>query len=153
MDRFFRVVGTGSREWPDNEALHRVFDELFLAVGRLYVAQGGARGADKAMNAWCLRAHARFGPSRIAKKTFPAQWNRSGGRGAFDRTAGYNRNRLMVDTVKPDLVLAFIHAKSGGSTQCAQYAIDEGYEVIIFRSDEEPQHVKAGSEIVLPTYR
>lgn len=148
MTQFYRVVGTGSREWEDVQALYRVLDALIMDVGKVYLAQGGARGADQFMIQWCGSARVKFGPTRIAMKTYPAKWKTKFG---FDRSAGFNRNRLMVDEVKPNLVLAFIRDNSGGATQCAQYAIDNGYETIIFRDGVEPQHVKAGDVVVLPT--
>lgn len=148
MATFFKVVGTGSREWEDAKALFRVLDALIEEKGYIYLAQGGARGADKMMIQWCMHARVKYGISRIRMKTYTAKWKTPSG--AFDRTAGYDRNRLMVDEVRPDLLIAFIQDYSGGSTQCAQHAIDSGYEAIIFRNDAEPEHIKGGSIVTLP---
>lgn len=151
MPTFFRVVGTGSREWQDAKALFRVLDALIEAKGYVFLAQGGARGADKMMVQWCMHARTKYGISRIKMKTYTAKWKTPSG--AFDRSAGFDRNRRMVDEVKPELVLAFIQDNSGGSTQCAQYAIDSGFDAFIFRNDAEPEHIEGGASVALPKAR
>jgi hypothetical protein len=36
----------------------------------------------------------------------------------------------MIDTIKPHLVLAFLHPKSKGTVQCWEYAKSQGYKVL-----------------------
>jgi hypothetical protein len=144
MPERFRVVGTGSREWPYPVPVYRVLDELLLMKGFVFLAQGGARGADTIIKQWCIGAHMKARPhagagtaNPVQMKTFPANW-RPGG--VFDRTAGLSRNETMVDQVLPDLVLAFVHEGSRGSMHCANYAISKLIETIIFRSDGSAEY-------------
>ncbi|MFD5451639.1 MULTISPECIES: SLOG family protein [Streptomyces] len=136
--RYLKVVCTGSREWPTDNvaAIHRVLDELLLAKGRIFVAHGAAPGADRMVHLWVVKTASR--DRRLVKlKTFPANWRPNG---IFKRSAGFERNELMVDTVQPDIVLAFNHNNSGGTTHCTRYAIQNKFETFIFRSDGSIEH-------------
>jgi hypothetical protein len=136
MPEYFKVVGTGSRDWPDPAAIHRVLSELLLAKGRIFLAHGDARGADKIMAQWAVAQYTRD-RSSVGLKAFPAAWRKNG---FFDKSAGLERNERMVLTVQPHVVLAFIHNNSRGATHCARFAISHDFETFIFRSDGSIEH-------------
>ena len=109
-----RVVVTGSRKWNDRTAIK----EALLDCGATLVAHGDASGADRI-------AHAVAASEGIDIVTFPANWN---GR---NKAAGPYRNRLMIDTVKPELVLAFPMPDSVGTWDAAKYAEKKGIPVVV----------------------
>lgn len=105
----YRVLVTGSRTWHDADAIADVLSEYVALHPTLVIVHGACPlGADAIADAW---ARGR----RIRVERFPADWNRYG------RSAGYIRNRAMVDT-RPDVCLAFIRDHSRGATHCATYA-------------------------------
>lgn len=140
----FRIVLTGSREWIDDMAIHRVLNELLEIKGLVYLAHGAAPGVDTTGKQWCITTHAKnftTKPNPVAMKSFPAKWRVNG---VFDRSAGLTRNEQMVRTVQPDLVIAFIRNNSRGATHCARFAIQHHFETFIFRDTGDIEHWVAG---------
>ena len=88
-----RIIVCGGRDFDDAALVYEHLDSLNLAA-TLLVAQGGAGGADAHARSWCSR-------NRAPCVTFRARWD------LFGRGAGPIRNRQMLITVEPDLVLAF----------------------------------------------
>lgn len=120
-----RVVVTGSREWPDSfePQLWSLLDKHVPAEVSL-LGVGCARGVDKITRDWCETC---LDPDQF--DVFEANWEKYG------RAAGPKRNRLMVDSIQPDLVLAFFvpGEECGGTWDCVEYAQDQGAVIKPFR--------------------
>ena len=121
-----RVVITGSRDHGDPVQVWQALVDLRHEHGpsSLLVGVGDCRtGADLYAAQWCARAN-------VEHIVFRADWRREG------RAAGPNRNRRMVDTIKPDRVLAFFWPGSAnrGTSHCVSYAESKGIEVVRFTS-------------------
>jgi hypothetical protein len=110
----FRVLVTGSRRWPEREAIQ----EALKNCGATIVAHGDCKGAD-----WVADAVAGTMGLDIVK--FPANWNKDG------KAAGPIRNRRMFNIFKPDLVLAFPMKDSVGTLDMIKYAESQGCPVIV----------------------
>lgn len=89
--RPLRVVVCGSRNWTDRETIRAWLARLPLGSE---VAHGGAPGADTI-------AGEEAGARGLSVHVFQADWSKHG------NAAGPIRNRWMLDTFKPALVLAF----------------------------------------------
>lgn len=121
-----RVLVTGSRHWTDPEPIYRELAGLREAVPpgtRIVVAHGSSRGggadtlADKA-------AH-ELGYERWPYPVDPEKDGRH-------RGAPLNRNTRMLDSFRPDLVLAFrAPGKSNGTDDCVSKARKRGVPVTI----------------------
>ena len=90
-----KVLVCGGRDYNDRETVRRTLDRIKPAE----IIHGAARGADTLAGEY---ARDRDIPCR----SFPADWQKNG------RSAGFIRNRQMLDEGKPDLVVAF-PAKAG----------------------------------------
>lgn len=92
----YRVLVTGSRDWPRPASIRTALAGLKATHGRqLFVMHGACpQGADKAAADWCTETGTDVG-------AYPADW------ASYPRAAGFIRNEAMVRT-RPDLVLAFI---------------------------------------------
>jgi hypothetical protein len=105
FDRSMRILVTGPRQWEDTRLVSSALTdahnfcryELGLS-GRPTLVYGGATGLDylslrEAINrGWLFECH-------------PARWY--DGHGDFDRTAGFKRNQIMVDS-KIDVWCVFL---------------------------------------------
>lgn len=90
-----RVLVCGGRNYQARKRLYRVLDDVFSDLGGItLIVHGNARGADRLAGDW---AKARDVPCG----TFDADWGRYGAK------AGPMRNQKMLDSAKPDLVVAF----------------------------------------------
>lgn len=113
MNHEFRVIVCGGRNygWKENanrtktvdkvkvEYLFNRLDVLKQAVeviiGRkLVIIQGEAQGADSWAKEWASITN-------TAMEPYPADWDEHG------KSAGFIRNKQMLDEGKPDLVIAF----------------------------------------------
>jgi hypothetical protein len=61
--------------------------------------------------------------NKVSGKTYPADWD------GYGRRAGPIRNQKMLDTERPDLVLAF-HPAGPGTRHMISIAREQGFEVI-----------------------
>lgn len=119
----FRIVVTGSRVLPESEygAIYRRLAE-FADKDRegvlVVVAHGAAKGAD----AMADRAARELG---YHVRKYPAAW------AAMGRRAGMVRNEMMLDSEKPDVVLAWPLGESRGTRGCIEMALDRGLYVEI----------------------
>jgi YspA, cpYpsA-related SLOG family len=92
-----RVLICGDRNWTDYDLIVRTLEGLGASAPLGHtVIDGVARGADSLGN----RAAMTLWP-RINHMRFPADWRK------FGKAAGPIRNRQMLATGRPDLVLAF----------------------------------------------
>ena len=86
------VLVTGGREFRDRHSLNAALSSLDPRPS--LIVHCGERGADSLAHEWA-QDHS------VPVKVFHADWKRYG------RMAGHVRNRLMLNTAKPDLVVAF----------------------------------------------
>lgn len=118
-----RVVVTGGRNFHN---VQRVLADLraLQLVGLVAVAQGGAAGADACARNSCdvLKIH---------WQTYPALWDRDG------RGAGPRRNVRMLESERPDLVLAYPDPNSRGTWHCVCAALQRGISVLLWAPDIE----------------
>ena len=124
----FRVLVTGSRDWPTPDVVWSALNDTrleALAAGRPLVVVHGAcpRGADQHAAAWA--AIARQFTAGVVEEQHPADW-RPGG--ILDRSAGFRRNAHMVQ-LGADVCLAFIHRESRGASHTARLAEQAGIAV------------------------
>lgn len=82
------------------------------------VVSGGARGIDKAGEAWARRHN-------IPVVVYPADWNRLG------KGAGYRRNQKMAENA--DAVIAVWDGKSPGTQHMMSIATAAGLKLFVFR--------------------
>lgn len=82
------------------------------------VVSGGARGIDKAGEAW---AHRRGLPVDV----YPADWNRLG------KGAGYRRNQKMAENA--DAVIAVWDGRSPGTQHMMSIATAAGLKLFVFK--------------------
>lgn len=118
----YRVLVTGSRDWPDAALIDKALQaECLVAVGErraLVVVHGGAKGADVMANQWAYR-------NLIPIERHPAIWRPNG---IYNPQAGLLRNRQMV-ALGADVCLAFIRNGSRGASHCARLAEEAGIPV------------------------
>lgn len=120
------VVVTGSRGWRHYGIVLRALIQLPRDT---LVVHGGAEGAD----------HLADSAARLLGmpvKTYPVaegDWQAKG------RSAGPERNRRMLDTEKPDLLLAFWDGVSKGTDNCIKEAKRRGIETAVTILREEDQ--------------
>lgn len=118
-----KVLVTGSRDWDDLTLIANAFNYIETNYGQItLVIQGGAKGADHQAK------QLGWADSGV---TFPAHWRVNG---HYNPGAGPQRNRLMLDTSKPDLVAAFPLPQSKGTIDMMNYAKGKGYVVLNFGS-------------------
>ena len=128
----FRVLITGSRDWPDAARIHGTLTALADQCPEgLVVVHGDARsGADRLASDWARTQ--RNAGRKVAEEAHPADWARHGG------WSGLKRNAEMV-ALGADLCLAYIvpcakpycrrpqpHG-SHGASDCAERADESGH--------------------------
>lgn len=123
-----RLVVTGYRHWLTSDAVWRALEyQRFLVHSQdpwFSVAFGDClTGVDALAKTWCQAHMGDQTMPQVVFKEYVADWDR------FGLAAGPRRNIAMVDEVEPDLVLAFMHPRSKGTRQCAEYARSKGIMV------------------------
>lgn len=111
----FRIVVTGSRDFPSLGLVHAVLWEAQSDHGLLKVATGGSGVVDQEVE------NLGYEPT-----IYKADWQKYG------RLAGPLRNHHMIDDFKPHRVYAFWDGKSRGTLDCFSYAAQKGIQVFIF---------------------
>lgn len=94
-----KVLVCGGRFFTDKQYVFEVLDKLYRKHKRLVVIEGGATGADHFARQW-VKARLKEGFD-VSSITVCAQWK------LYGKQAGPIRNQHMLDTFKPDLVVAF----------------------------------------------
>jgi SLOG family YspA-like protein len=116
----FRVIITGSREWPDKKKVWRVLDALLALRPGLVLIHGDClTGADAQADAW---AHARG----LYPERHPADWRTKGKR------AGPIRNAKMA-RLGARLCIAFRLPGSRGTRNMISEAKRHGIRVIVYK--------------------
>jgi hypothetical protein len=98
-----KVIVTGGRGYSLTKFARETLDEFHHKHVIEILAQGGATGADKIAADWADWRG-------IFGVTFHAPW-----RGTHGQFAGFARNKVMLDTLKPNFVIAFPGGKGTGN--------------------------------------
>lgn len=117
-----RVLVTGSRDHVPHViaiALAGILKDKVAKGERLTVIHGDATGADQG-------AHMVSDYLGCNEYRFPAEW------AALGKAAGPRRNAEMLDTVRPDIVLAFPLGESRGTRDCIREAVRRGIPVEVY---------------------
>ncbi len=118
-----RVLVTGSRNWDDQQTIHRWL-RILKFNGYREMCHGGADGADQMSG----RVASELCYDTIIVYPIP-YW--VGEDGKYDRAAGHKRNRYMFKHFQPDLVIAFRSSgKSNGTDNMIGYARSSGCPVL-----------------------
>ena len=115
-----RVLVCGSRKQPDLDIIWETLDALAKAENIDCIIEGDAPGADRVAGHWAKRR-------KVDLYCYPADWDK------YDKSAGFIRNKQMLDEGKPDLVLAFWDGKSPGTKNMIEQAEKAGVEVKVIR--------------------
>ncbi|GAA0955542.1 SLOG family protein [Nonomuraea longicatena] len=129
-----KVIVTGSRDWPDMEAVCRALDlALTLAQDHgapLTVVHGGCpMGADAMAAAW-VRLMRDDLEMPVIERVFEANWER------YKRRAGPIRNRRMVEA-GADYVIAFNRNHGRGTSGTIALADEAGIPVIRIDAEDK----------------
>jgi predicted Rossmann-fold nucleotide-binding protein len=89
-----RLLVCGGRDFTNRKFVNEALDVIHASRGITLVIDGGATGADSLAASWARTAG-------VLNDTYPADWRKHG------RAAGMIRNRQMLKSGKPDLVVAF----------------------------------------------
>lgn len=118
-ERPLTVLVTGSREGFPR---YRMVEEISKFPPGTRFVNGGGRGVD----VLCTEICAALG---LPVESYVARWS------LFGRAAGPRRNIEMIETARPDIVLAFHedYEASKGTKQCVEYAKEKGTPVRLFR--------------------
>ena len=88
------VLVCGSRRYKNKQRVYEVLDELLETYNITTIIHGNCEGADLLSDMWATERSIHVVP-------YPAEWFRRG------RAAGPIRNTLMLETGRPDIVIAF----------------------------------------------
>lgn len=110
------ILACGGRTYTNKNKVYDVLDDCISCWDEVVLINGCAKGADTLAQEW---AKDRGFP--IEK--YPALWDVHG------KSAGYIRNKLMLDDGQPDLVVAFPGGK--GTAMMVKIAEEANVEVII----------------------
>lgn len=119
----YRVLVTGSRDWPNPGLVHHVLNHTYCEASRqrrrMVLVQGKCpKGADAQAVDWARCMIVMGFPVLI--ESHPADWN-----GPVKRGAGYRRNAEMVKR-GAEVCHAFIKDSSKGSMHCSGLAVKAG---------------------------
>ena len=125
----YRVLVTGDRNWPKEEAPHiwERLDKLDREIGISVIVEGCARGVDRFAEFWAEKRDKQI-------LHFPADWDNPKYRRADTGKsfAGNIRNTEMLELGEPDIVYAFHHdfENSRGTKDMVNKALKAGIEVL-----------------------
>ncbi|TXS22428.1 DUF2493 domain-containing protein [Streptomyces sp. adm13(2018)] len=123
MTQPYRILVTGSRDWPDMDRLYAVLATAVYQHLPAVIVHGACPNGADAQAAWWIRMHGKT--LGVTEERHPANW-RPGGQ--LDRAAGFRRNAEMVN-LGADICHAFIHNGSRGATHTADLAEKAGIPV------------------------
>jgi hypothetical protein len=102
-----RVIICGARDYKREVVIQTFLDGLYKEHGdKLYVIEGGAKGADRIADEWCQK---NWTSDHRNHWQCCAEWEvyKEDGTKYTDKQAGHIRNKKMLDEGKPDIVFAF----------------------------------------------
>ena len=88
------ILVCGGRNYSDKARVFDVLEDIHSVERITKLGHGAARGADDLADQWAKYRG-------VPVDTYPADWKRLG------KKAGIVRNQMMLNCLKPDLVLAF----------------------------------------------
>jgi len=97
-DTVVTVLVCGGRQYSDRQKVFDALDGIKAECERMYIVEGGCRGADALARKWALSQPI---TEWVSWSTYEADWKLHG------KAAGPIRNQRMLDESKPDLVIAF----------------------------------------------
>ena len=133
-----RIIVCGGRDFSDRDALFRVLDDLHSTHGFTLLVHGAARGADRLAGEW---AEARG----VTCKPMAADWQMHGLR------AGPVRNREMLRTCKPEIVVAF--PGGNGTDHMIDISSKAGVRVHLVTNDQLQKKTSRADRIMAQTPR
>jgi YspA, cpYpsA-related SLOG family len=89
-----KVLVCGGRDYTDGARVHELLSKLHDEQRITCIVTGAARGADELAQAWAVA-------NRVSVARYPANWKEHG------KSAGPRRNKIMLETEKPQMVVAF----------------------------------------------
>jgi len=92
-----RVLVCGGRFYDDYKKVVGTLNNIWRECSQMVLIHGCAKGADTLADEWSKNAWL----FDVAVERYPANWNK------FGKSAGYIRNKQMLDDGKPELVVAF----------------------------------------------
>lgn len=132
-----RLCVSGSRDYVDRAYLFGVLDGIHASQDVTVLIHGAARGADQLADEWAA-SH------RIKRLPFPADWNAHRPKDPTKKNpAGAIRNRHMLESGRPELVVAFPLPGSRGTIDMIQAIREAGVEVWIFTGPKVPSALGA----------
>ncbi len=109
------AIVCGGRDYSDGERLDDELDLLHAEYEFELIVHGGARGADTLARNWAYQRG-------VKCRCYRADWE------CYGRSAGHIRNQQMLDSEKPDLVIAFSGGR--GTADMVRRARAEGVLVV-----------------------
>lgn len=116
------VIVCGGRHFANERFVAEVLDDYHAEHGITMLVHGAASGADSLAERWAIA-------SRISCCGYHAKWQQHG------RAAGPMRNQEMLDTEKPDAVIAF--PGGAGTADMVRRARKAGVRVLVFAPDHD----------------
>jgi hypothetical protein len=142
----FLVLVTGDREWSNRDEIWRAFQSL---PSNTVIIHGAARGADLLADSIATE----FGFLALPN---PAHWKHNDPAWVVvhgpcapncpeivGRAAGVLRNKFMLDTYNPDLLLAFHKNLSGsrGTKDMVRRGVKAQKKVILYNGQTDPEEL------------
>ena len=112
-----RVIVCGGRNFNNREFVWRHLDSFVEENSITELAQGGASGVDWLAKSWSLNRG-------VPMQEFRADWD------TYGYAAGPIRNKQMLESFKPDCVIAFCYGSGKGTRNMINLAESQGYRVI-----------------------
>ena len=115
--RELTIVVTGTRRPTSEDRICQALDNVVeRADGPVRIVHGNEPGVDTVAEQWAI-------DNAMESDVYPANWEEEG------RTAGTDRNYLMMREAQPDMVLAFPEGNTPGTQQIIKLAQLEGVPV------------------------
>jgi hypothetical protein len=125
----FKLVTTGSRQWTDRKRIASVLTTIRFFHPEILIAQGESPGggADFYVADYCSHAVEQGGSVKAVGVAVDTKLD-----GDHLKVRYLNRNKRMLDTIKPDMVVAFrSEGKSNGTDHTIKEAHKRGIKVLV----------------------
>ena len=114
------IAITGYRKFTKYEKFEKELND-FINKNSIKISKmvfGDCKGTDLLAYNYCEKYHIPF-------QMYYADWKRQG------KAAGPLRNIEMINSEKPDFLIAFLNSESKGTKQCVEYAKTKGINTYI----------------------